>query len=144
MEGFKNKKFNILIATDVASRGIHVERVSHIFNYELPHDINYYIHRIGRTGRMSDVGDAVSICYSDEMGTLGQIERLMGKQVEEKILPDYIPAPKFTKTPREERPFRQGGSFRHSRPSGYSEGRNRRGGQGFKGRNFRNRRKRWN
>lgn len=101
MGAFKEGSIRILVATDVAARGIHVEKISHVFNYELPHDINYYIHRIGRTGRMHAVGQAVSLCYSDELNILGQIERLMGKEIEEKQLPENIPAPKFP--PFEER-----------------------------------------
>ncbi|MFH1056824.1 MAG: DEAD/DEAH box helicase [Candidatus Micrarchaeota archaeon] len=95
MQSFKDGKSNLLVATDVASRGIHVEKISHVFNYELPYDINNYIHRIGRTGRMHAVGEAVTLCYSDEQGTLGQIERLMGKTLEEKFLPEILPAPKM-------------------------------------------------
>ena len=122
MDDFKNHRIKILIATDVASRGIHVDQVSHIFNYELPHDINYYIHRIGRTGRMHSVGEAISLCYSDELGTLGQIERLMGKQLVEKFLPEDIPAPKFAP--------RSGGGFRNDRQGGRGSS----GGRGFGGR----------
>ena len=95
MQDFKDGLINILVATDVASRGIHVEKISHVFNYDLPYDINYYIHRIGRTGRMRDVGEAITLCYSDEMGTLGQIERLIGTRLQEKTLPLNTPAPKF-------------------------------------------------
>ena len=94
MGGFKQGEYNILVATDIAARGIHVEAISHVFNYELPYDINNYVHRIGRTGRMSAKGEAIALCYHDEMGTLGQIERLIGKQLEEKTLPPNIPAPK--------------------------------------------------
>lgn len=93
MQSFKEGLVNILVATDVAARGIHVEAISHIFNFELPYDINNYIHRIGRTGRMHAVGEAISLCYSDELGTLGQIERLMGKTLDEKTLPPNLPAP---------------------------------------------------
>jgi ATP-dependent RNA helicase DeaD len=95
MQAFKDGLINILVATDVASRGIHVEKISHVFNYELPYDINYYIHRIGRTGRMRDVGEAITLCYSDEVGTLGQIERLIGTRLQERTLPANTPAPKF-------------------------------------------------
>jgi len=119
MDDFKTGRLRILVATDVAARGIHVESISHIFNFELPHDINYYIHRIGRTGRMRAVGEAISLCYSDEMGKLGQIERLMGQTLEEKFLPDNIPAPKFVKRARSQGPrgyarnYNQ--DFRHNR-----------------------------
>ncbi|HIH19860.1 TPA: DEAD/DEAH box helicase [Candidatus Micrarchaeota archaeon] len=84
----------VLVATDIAARGIHVEAISHVFNYELPYDINNYVHRVGRTGRMSASGEAIALCYPDEMGTLGQIERLIGKQLVEKPFPEGIEAPK--------------------------------------------------
>ncbi|MBS3070306.1 DEAD/DEAH box helicase [Candidatus Micrarchaeota archaeon] len=115
MESFKAGHTNILVATDVASRGIHVEAISHVFNYELPYDINNYIHRIGRTGRMHAVGEAISLCYSDELGTLGQIERLIGKTLEEKTLPQNLPAPRMP-------PFSEG-SRRSSGPSRFGGGR---------------------
>lgn len=101
MRDFKDGRINVLVATDLASRGIHVEHISHVFNYELPYDINNYVHRIGRTGRMHAVGEAVALVYSPEMGTLGQIERLIGKQLEEKQLPANIPAPKVVSGFRE-------------------------------------------
>ncbi len=126
MQLFKEGKVPILIATDVASRGIHVDKVSHIFNFELPHDINYYIHRIGRTGRMHEVGEAITLLYSDELGLLGQAERMMGKQIEEKFLPANLPAPKFVKSfggnrhgfGHENRGRRFGGSHSGSRSFG--------------------------
>ena len=111
MESFREEKINILLATDVASRGIHISKIAHIINYELPHDINYYIHRIGRTGRMHEVGEAITLCYSDELSTLGQIERLMGKRLDEKFLPDYLP---FVKMPAREQ-FSGPRNFSHSR-----------------------------
>ncbi|MCX6776047.1 MAG: DEAD/DEAH box helicase [Candidatus Micrarchaeota archaeon] len=105
MEAFKDGSMRILVATDVASRGIHVEKISHVFNYELPYDINYYIHRIGRTGRMHEVGEAISLCYSDEMGTLGQIERLIGTTLQERNLPANTPAPRFPARTEERQRF---------------------------------------
>jgi len=112
MDAFKDGSMRILVATDVASRGIHVEKISHIFNYELPYDINYYIHRIGRTGRMHEVGEAISLCYSDEMGTLGQIERMIGTTLQERTLPTNTPAPRFPARPVERQRFSGHGGFR--------------------------------
>ncbi|NYZ77966.1 DEAD/DEAH box helicase [Candidatus Micrarchaeota archaeon] len=110
MHDFKNGVVSILVATDIASRGIHVESISHVFNYELPYDINYYVHRIGRTGRMQAVGDAVALCYHDELGTLGQIERLIGKRLEEKELPKSLPIPKMPAYEPRSRDYRGGRS----------------------------------
>jgi ATP-dependent RNA helicase RhlB len=58
---FKEGRLPILVATDVASRGIHVEAVTHVFNYDLPHDAEDYVHRIGRTGRAGATGKALSL-----------------------------------------------------------------------------------
>ncbi|MDO8538610.1 MAG: DEAD/DEAH box helicase [archaeon] len=122
MDSFKENKVNILLATDVASRGIHINKVSHVINFELPHDINYYIHRIGRTGRMHEVGEAITLCYSDELSTLGQIERLMGKRLDEKFLPDNLP---FVQVPQREFSSGGRGNFSHNRfGSNNSSGRN--------------------
>ncbi|MBI4406793.1 DEAD/DEAH box helicase [Candidatus Micrarchaeota archaeon] len=87
MNSFKQGKIDLLIATDVAARGIHVNQVSHIFNYELPADIKYYLHRIGRTGRMDQVGDAVSLVSQHEEQTLREIEILIGKKLERREVP---------------------------------------------------------
>jgi superfamily II DNA/RNA helicase len=106
MKAFKEGSLKLLVATDVASRGIHVDRISHVFNYELPHDINFYVHRIGRTGRMHAVGEAITLVYSDELGALGQIERLMGKEIQEKKISWEIGEAKHA--PREERRFSRG------------------------------------
>ena len=114
MEAFKDGSLRILVATDVASRGIHVEKISHVFNYDLPYDITYYIHRIGRTGRMHEVGEAISLCYSDEMGTLGQIERMIGTTLQERTLPTNTPAPRFPARPVERQRFSGRRGFRRS------------------------------
>lgn len=63
---FKNKKFKILIATDVASRGLHIEDISHVYNYEIPKDVDSYTHRIGRTARAGKKGDAISLVTNGE------------------------------------------------------------------------------
>jgi superfamily II DNA/RNA helicase len=63
---FKNKKFNILIATDVASRGLHIEDISHVYNYEIPKDVDSYTHRVGRTARAGKKGEAISLVTNGE------------------------------------------------------------------------------
>ncbi len=87
MAAFKQGKIDLLIATDVAARGIHVNKVSHVFNYELPADIKYYLHRIGRTGRVDQVGDAVSLVSPHEEQNLREIEILIGKKLERREVP---------------------------------------------------------
>lgn len=113
MQNFKSGESHILVATDIASRGIHVEKLSHVINYELPHDINYYVHRIGRTGRMFAVGEAITLCYPDESQQLRKIERLIGKSVPRRELPIDLPQPKVPA----QRPSAGGGGG-HSTHSG--------------------------
>lgn len=77
LEGFKDGAFRILFATDVAGRGIHVENVGHVINYDLPEEPEDYIHRIGRTGRRGATGKATSFVTPREMGQLRRIERVL-------------------------------------------------------------------
>ena len=79
---FKGQHPPVLVATDVAARGLHVDAVSHVFNYDLPHEAETYVHRIGRTGRAGATGIAVSFCDAEERGYLKAIERLLRKRIE--------------------------------------------------------------
>ncbi|MDR2724672.1 MAG: DEAD/DEAH box helicase, partial [Candidatus Adiutrix sp.] len=81
MEAFKEDRLHILAATDVASRGIHVEDVSHIYNYDLPQDAENYVHRIGRTARAGREGKAVSFGCEDYVFHLEAIENLLGEKI---------------------------------------------------------------
>lgn len=72
---FKKGKFSVLVATDVAARGLHVDEVSHVINYDLPKNPKDYIHRIGRTGRAGEQGDAISFCTQKDEPLLKNIER---------------------------------------------------------------------
>ena len=78
---FKEGKVRVLVATDIAARGIDIHGLSHVFNYDLPNEPEAYIHRIGRTGRAGLDGDAVSFCCVDEMKQLAAIEKLTGKTI---------------------------------------------------------------
>ena len=81
MEQFKNGQIKILIATDVASRGIHVEDISHVINYDLPQDPENYIHRIGRTARAGKTGRALSLACERYVFHLEAIENLLGSKL---------------------------------------------------------------
>jgi ATP-dependent RNA helicase RhlE len=76
LESFKSGKVRVLVATDIASRGIDVDEVSHVINFELPNEPESYVHRIGRTGRAGRKGVALSFCAAEERGFLRDIERL--------------------------------------------------------------------
>lgn len=83
LENFKNKTLRILFATDIAARGIDIDELSHVINYDLPDVPETYVHRIGRTGRAGLGGTAISFCDFDEKGQLGDIEKLIGKKLTE-------------------------------------------------------------
>jgi len=76
LANFKDGKFPVLIATDVASRGLHIEGVTHVINYDLPQDPEDYVHRIGRTGRAGAGGLAISLASEDCVLALPDIEKL--------------------------------------------------------------------
>ena len=82
LDAFKSGRVPILIATDIASRGIDVDEITHVFNYDLPHVAETYVHRIGRTARAGASGIAVSFCDHDEIKNLRAIERLIEKQLD--------------------------------------------------------------
>ncbi len=88
MSAFKRSQIEILIATDVAARGLDVNDVSHVFNYHLPFDSESYVHRIGRTGRAGKIGSAVSIVTPHEFRTLQKIEKNIGSHLEAKSIPN--------------------------------------------------------
>lgn len=82
LAGFRAGRTTILVATDIAARGIDIDEVSHVFNYELPNVAEAYVHRIGRTARAGRSGIAVSFCAPEERGLLRDIERLTGTPIE--------------------------------------------------------------
>ena len=78
LDAFKSGKIQVLVATDVASRGIDVDDITHVINFELPNEAETYVHRIGRTARAGADGQAISLCDSSEVSYLRDIERLIG------------------------------------------------------------------
>ncbi|HEY0429077.1 MAG TPA: DEAD/DEAH box helicase [Pyrinomonadaceae bacterium] len=89
LRGFKNGKTRVLVATDVAARGIDVDSVSHVINYDVPEVPEDYVHRIGRTGRAGNKGRAITLVTAIEEPTMRAIERLTGQTVERVLLPDF-------------------------------------------------------
>lgn len=81
MKGFKNGSIRILVATDVASRGIDIDKLSHVINFEIPETATTYVHRIGRTGRAGTKGIALSFCSVDEKVYMGNISKLIKKDI---------------------------------------------------------------
>jgi ATP-dependent RNA helicase RhlE len=82
LTGFKNRTIRILVATDIASRGIDVDKLTHVINYELPEIPETYVHRIGRTGRAGESGVALSFCGSEEIDDLKNINKLLPQNIE--------------------------------------------------------------
>lgn len=81
LSNFKDRKIRILIATDIAARGIDIEELSHVINFDLPEVAETYVHRIGRTGRAKRGGVAISLCSHDEKPLLREIEKLISKRI---------------------------------------------------------------
>ncbi|MDX2226952.1 MAG: DEAD/DEAH box helicase [Verrucomicrobiae bacterium] len=87
--GFKEGTYEVLVATDIAARGLDIEGVSHVINFDVPENPEDYVHRIGRTGRALAVGDALTLFTVDDMPYVGAIEMLIGKKIPREKLPDF-------------------------------------------------------
>jgi ATP-dependent RNA helicase RhlE len=93
LEGFKSGEIKVLVATDIAARGIDVDDISHVVNFELPNVPETYVHRIGRTGRAGKGGIAISFCDQEERSFLTGIERLTGKHLKVVAEHPFLPVP---------------------------------------------------
>ncbi|HEY4998208.1 MAG TPA: helicase-related protein, partial [Usitatibacter sp.] len=82
LEDFKEGKVKVLVATDIAARGLDIEDLPHVVNFDLPHVPEDYVHRIGRTGRAGQTGEALSLVCSEDRPLLAAIERLINKKIE--------------------------------------------------------------
>ncbi len=89
LAGFKTGKFTVMVATDIASRGLDIRGVTHVINYNVPEHAEDYVHRIGRTGRASAEGEAFTLYSPDEMHHLQQIEVLLGRPIERRKLEGF-------------------------------------------------------
>jgi ATP-dependent RNA helicase RhlE len=89
INGFRNGKYDILVATDVASRGIDVDDISHVINFDMPDTVDAYTHRIGRTGRKEESGEAFTLATPDDADQVRAIEKLLGQPIERRRLSDF-------------------------------------------------------
>jgi ATP-dependent RNA helicase RhlE len=89
MEGFRSGAYRIMVATDIAARGIDVLSISHVINYDMPDTADAYTHRIGRTGRAEQIGEAFSLFTPADVDTLRAVERVLGHRVERRTLPGF-------------------------------------------------------
>ncbi len=89
LKRFKDNELRVLVATDIAARGLDIEALPHVVNYDLPHVAEDYVHRIGRTGRAGVEGEAVSLVSHDERPLMKAIEKLMNRPVEERVIAGF-------------------------------------------------------
>jgi ATP-dependent RNA helicase RhlE len=124
LDDFKAGRAAILVATEVASRGLDIEELPHVVNFELPMVAEDYVHRIGRTGRAGSTGDAISLVCVDEQGLLGEIEALLRRRIPSEVIQGFEP----DRTIRPE-PIRQRSQGGGGRPMGNRGGRPAMGGR---------------
>jgi ATP-dependent RNA helicase RhlE len=122
LSNFKSKKTRVLVATDIAARGIDIDELAFVINYDIPHESETYVHRIGRTGRAGANGTAFSFCDSEERADLRDIEKLIRKKIdvieEHPFLPatvveeqpkaiqlEKLPTPSSALRPKKKKPF---------------------------------------
>jgi len=118
LAAFKSGEVRVLVGTDVASRGLDIEHLPHVVNYELPNEPEAYIHRIGRTGRAGKKGEAVSLVAPEERGLLNQIEQLLKAKIERVIVPGFEPDPNAPRREPEPRQARKHGGGKRNNGHG--------------------------
>ncbi|PWG65432.1 DEAD/DEAH box helicase [Spiribacter halobius] len=116
LAGFKQGDVRVLVATDIAARGLDIEELPHVVNFELPNVPEDYVHRIGRTGRAGRGGQAVSLVCVDEISLLRGIERLLGNPIEQELVPGFEPDPNERPEPIVKAPQGRRGGGRRARP----------------------------
>jgi ATP-dependent RNA helicase RhlE len=127
LDGFRDGKYQILVATDIAARGIDVTRISHVINYDIPSTPEDYIHRIGRTGRATRSGEAFTLVTGEDKDMVRAINRIIGSEVEQRTLstfdygspaPDPVGRSKWTGKPQHRL---SGVKKRHNKENAFSE-----------------------
>ena len=141
INGFRGGKYDVLVATDIAARGIDVSEVTHVINFDMPDTVDAYTHRIGRTGRALLTGDAFTLAVTEDEPILRSIEKVLGSPIERRSLADFdygsfIPEEQFRDNPRSNprgsgkpsAPQRHRGGGHHRRPSHHNRRVTSRGG----------------
>jgi ATP-dependent RNA helicase RhlE len=126
LEMFRSGRARVLVATDIAARGIDIDDISHVVNFELPNEPESYVHRIGRTARAGGAGIALSFCDASERGMLRDIERVIRMKID--VLAHDLPELTEEQRQRVEAP-RQPHGHRHAKPSGQRGNGHKHGGQ---------------
>ena len=128
LKGFKDGSIRVLVATDIAARGLDIPLLPHVINFELPNIPEDYVHRIGRTGRAGASGEAISLVSSDEKTYLRDIEKLVGLRIPSGVIEGFMPDPNAIEE-ADERPARQQRPQRNqqqasNKPAGSNRNRN--------------------
>jgi ATP-dependent RNA helicase RhlE len=89
IKGFKSGEYNFLVATDVASRGLDISNLGHVINYDIPQTVESYTHRVGRTGRAENSGEAITLVSREDMRILRQVEKVLGKPIDRLSIPGF-------------------------------------------------------
>jgi len=119
LRDFKAGRVRVLVATDIAARGLDIDRLPHVVNYELPFVPEDYVHRIGRTARAGQEGEAISLVCVEEQNLLRDIEQLLKRKIDKEIIPGYEPDSRI-----KAEPVRRGASQRSSGRGGARPGKN--------------------
>jgi len=104
LKRFKDNQLQVLVATDIAARGIDIDELPHVVNFDLPHVPEDYVHRIGRTGRAGASGEAVSLVSFDDRPLMSDIEKLMNRKVEQRVIAGFEPGNPLHRQPPRPRP----------------------------------------
>lgn len=99
LHDFKQGNIRVLVATDIAARGLDIDQLPHVVNFDLPNVPEDYVHRIGRTGRAGNSGEAVSLVCIDEHKLLNDIERLLNRKISKVVIPEFEPDPSIKAEP---------------------------------------------
>ncbi|MBT3320855.1 MAG: DEAD/DEAH box helicase [Anaerolineae bacterium] len=132
LKGFKSGQFQIMVATDIAARGLDIETISHVINFDMPDTEDAYIHRIGRTGRAKRSGEAFTLSTPDDEPMIRRLEKIMKQTLVRRWLDDVnydAPAPKYSpRPPRQKRkPQQSGGRNQHKSKTSHRQHRSRKG-----------------
>ncbi|MGB2862236.1 MAG: DEAD/DEAH box helicase [Sedimentisphaerales bacterium] len=112
LDGFRSGKYHVMVATDIAARGIDVEGISHVINYDVPTHAEDYVHRIGRTGRAEATGDAITFVSSEEQKYLREVGKFIGRKLQPEICKGFSSTKSDSSQPR---PAEKSKSVRHTR-----------------------------
>jgi ATP-dependent RNA helicase RhlE len=118
LSDFKAGKIRVLVATDIAARGLDIDKLPHVVNYELPHVAEDYIHRIGRTARAGHDGTAISLVCVDELKLLKDIEKLLGSEIKKEYVSGYEVDKRIRAEPINKGKQPRGGAPKRGKPSG--------------------------